>query len=116
MKGGSRAGTISSSDRPGVRALVNIHMKSVHSGESWTIYIKSQHACWPYLPSCRKANHFSLSDGFRPVSPSYGCDVTASITLSSPDSYFNRKSPLFFLRVRTLSEGACNRYRKYVQQ
>ena len=25
-------------------------MESVNSGESWSIYVKSLHACWPYLP------------------------------------------------------------------
>ena len=35
-------------------------------------YTKSQHACWSYK-SCRKGNHFSLNDGFRPVSPPLGC-------------------------------------------
>ena len=73
MEGGTRAGTIGSSDPPGVRALLKTYMESVYSGESGTIYIKSQHACRPYLPSYRKANRFSLSDGFRPVSPSFGC-------------------------------------------
>ena len=48
---GARAGTISFSDRPGVRALIKIYMEWVYSGESWTIYIKSLHACWLYLPS-----------------------------------------------------------------
>ena len=73
MEGGTRAGTIGSSDRLGVGALLKIFTESVYSGESWTIYIKSQHACWSYLPSYRKANHFTLSDGFRPVSLSLGC-------------------------------------------
>ena len=36
MEGGTRAGTIGFSDRPGVRALIKTYMESVHSGESWT--------------------------------------------------------------------------------
>ena len=73
MEGGTRAGTIGSSDRPGVRALLKIYMESVYSVDSWTIYIKSQHACWPFLPSYRKADHFSMSDGFRPFRPRFQC-------------------------------------------
>ena len=72
-EGDTRAGTTGFSDRPGVRALVKIYMEPVYSGESWTIDIESLHACLPILPSYAKANHFSLSDDFRPVSPSFGC-------------------------------------------
>ena len=83
MEGGTRAGTISLSDRPGIRALIKI-MESVNSGESWTIYIQSLQARWPYLPSFREANHFPLSDDFR---PRLGV-VNASLTLSSPARFF----------------------------
>ena len=74
----------------------DIYMESVYSGESWTIYIKSLHACWPYLPSYRKANQFSLSDDFRPVSPSFGC-CDCFNNLIVPCQLFPRKSRLFFL-------------------
>ena len=72
MKRCARAGTIAFSHRPGARALIKIYIQSVYSREPWTIYIKSLHACRPY-PSYRKANHFSLSDDFRQVSPTFGC-------------------------------------------
>ena len=53
MEGGIKAGTIGLSDRPGVRPLIQT-IESGNSGESWTIDIKSPHACWPYLPSFRR--------------------------------------------------------------
>ena len=53
--------------------LLSRRVDSVYSGESWTIYIKSLHACWLYFPSLRKANHFLLREDFRPVSHSFGC-------------------------------------------
>ena len=53
MERGTRAGTIDFSGRLGVRALIKTYGVRVH-GESWTIYVKSLHKCWPYLPSFRK--------------------------------------------------------------
>ena len=105
--GDTRAGTTSFSDRPGVRAPVKRNMESVYSGESWTIYIKSQHACWPYLPSYRKTNHFSLSDGFRPFSPSFGCC----------DCFNNLIVPCQFLFVGLgfyFLTYVCYQYRRYL--
>ena len=107
MEGGTRAGTIGSSDRLGVGALLKIFTESVYSGESWTIYIKSQHACWPYLPSYRKTNHFSLSDGFRPFSPSFGCC----------DCFNNLIVPCQFLFVGLgfyFLTYVCYQYRRYL--
>ena len=76
------------------------------------IYIKSLHACWPYFPSLRKANHFLLREDFRPVSPSFGC-CNCFNNLIDPCQFFTRRSRLFFLYVCTSSLGTC---RKYVQQ
>ena len=42
--------------------------------------------------------------------------VTAAITISSPASFFIRRSRRFCPDVRTLSIGTCSRYRIYVQQ
>ena len=61
------------------------------------------------------ANRFSLSDDFRPVSPSFGCCGCFN-NLIVPCQVFIRRSRLFFLDVRTLSVGTCSRYGKYVQQ
>ena len=90
-------------------------IESAYSGESWTIYIKSLHACWPYLISFRKANQFSLSDDFRPGSPSFWC-FDCLVTSSSPTSVFIRWCRFCFLYVRTSSAGTYSRYRKYAQQ
>ena len=103
MEGGTRARAIGSSDRPGVRALLNIYMESVYSGESWTIYIKSQHACWPYLPSYRKTNHFSLSDGFRPFSPSFGCCDCFNNLIVPCQFFYSLVSAFLSLRTYVIS-------------
>ena len=100
METGVRAGTIGSSVRPGARALLKKFLESMYSGECWTIFIKSQHVCWSYLPSSRKSNNFSLSDGFRPFSPSFGCCCCFK-TLSFPASFCVRRSRIFFLNPRT---------------
>ena len=52
---------------------------------------------------------------FAQICPRLGV-VTALITLSSPASFCIRRSRLFFPHVRTLTVGACSRYRIYVQQ
>ena len=53
MEGGTRAGT-KVSQLVSASELLSRPMESVYSGESWTIYVKSLHKFWPYLPSFRK--------------------------------------------------------------
>ena len=88
MEEGTRAGTIGS-QLVSASELLSRHTESVYSGEPWTIYVKTLHKCWPYLPSFRK------------------------VVLGQ---FFFCRSRLFFLCVRTSSVGTCSRYRKYVQQ
>ena len=108
MEGSTRAGTIGLSDLLGIRALIKT-TESMSSGESWTIYIKSPHTCWSHLPSFRKANHFSLSDDFRSVSPSFGCcDCFNNLILAC--QFFYSLVSFFFLDVRTSSV-----HRRYLQ-
>ena len=114
MDGVTRAAKIGLSDRPGVRALIQT-MESVNSGEPWTVYIKSLHACWSYLASFRDANHSSLSDNCRPVSPSFGwCDRFNNLFL--PCLLFYSVVSFFFYVRRSLAVGTSSRYRKHVQQ
>ena len=112
MKGGTRAGTTSFSDRPGVRALIKTYRVRV----LWRIldYLHQESKRMLGISSITRKGQPLLNERRFSPGSAFGC-FDGFIKLIIPCQCFCLLVSLLFIFVRTSSVGTCSRYRKYVQ-